>query len=216
VPEGLAQLAARLFAEAPEERIHGVALAVVIDNIDPLGEGRVQLRLPWLPGFEPWARVAVPVAGSQRGFWLIPQTNDEVLVAFDGGDVNSPYVIGSLWNGTDKPPASSSIDAVNKTILHTPAGHVIELDDQQGTVKITTTGKQKITLGPDKIELEASSSKAKLEGSGSITLETSNELTLKATTIKLQGTSVSVEANADLSLKGSASASLQGGVVRIN
>lgn len=216
MPEGLAQLAARLFAEAPEERIHGVALAVVIDNIDPLGEGRVQLRLPWLPGFEPWARVAVPVAGSQRGFWLIPQTNDEVLVAFDGGDVNSPYVIGSLWNGTDKPPASSSIDAVNKTILHTPAGHVIELDDQQGTVKITTTGKQKITLGPDKIELEASSSKAKLEGSGSITLETSNELTLKATTIKLQGTSVSVEANADLSLKGSASASLQGGVVRIN
>ena len=216
MPDGLADLAARLFAEAPEDHIQGVALAVVIDNIDPLGEGRVQLRLPWLPGFEPWARVAAGAAGSQRGFWLIPQVNDEVLVAFDGGDVNSPYVLGSLWNGSDKPPAKASIDAVNKTILHTPAGHVIELDDQQGTVKITTTGNQKITLGPDKIELEASSSKAKLEDSGSITLETSNELTLKATTIKLQGTTVSVEANADLSLKGSASASLQGGVVRIN
>jgi phage baseplate assembly protein V len=216
VSDGLAQLAARLFTEAPEERIHGVALAVVTDSVDPLGEGRVQLRLPWLPGAEPWARVAAPAAGSKRGFWLIPQTGDEVLVAFDGGDVNSPYVIGSLWNGSDKPPAASPRDAVNKTILHTPAGHVIELDDQQGTVKITTAGKQKVTVGRDKIELEAGSSKAKLEDSGSITLETSNDLTLKATTIKLQGTTVSVEASADLSLKGSASASLQGGAVRIN
>ena len=108
----------------------------------------MQLRLPWLPGFEPWVRVAVPVAGSNRGFWLIPQVNDEVLVAFDGGDVNSPYVIGSLWNGSDRPPTTSSEDARSKTILHTPRGHVIELDDDQQTVKITTSGNQKATLGP--------------------------------------------------------------------
>src|SRR5581483_2508002 len=56
MPEGLAQLAARLFAESPEDEIRGVALAVVLDNVDLEGEGRVQLRLPWLPGFEPWAR----------------------------------------------------------------------------------------------------------------------------------------------------------------
>jgi phage baseplate assembly protein V len=193
-----------------------VALAVVIDNIDLEGEGRVQLRLPWLPGFEPWARVAVPAAGSRRGFWIIPQIDDEVLVAFDGGDVSSPYVIGSLWNGSDRPPATSSLDAQSKTILHTPGGHVIELDDQQGTVKITTIASQKVTLGPDKIQLEAGSSKATLNTSGSVTIESSTDLTLKSTSVKIQATSVSVEANADLSLKGSASASLQGGVVRIN
>jgi phage baseplate assembly protein V len=216
MPEGLAQLAARLFAEAPEERIQGVALAVVLDNIDLEGEGRVQVQLPWLPGFEPWARVAVPVAGQRRGLWLIPQVGDEVLVAFDGGDVTSPYVIGSLWNGTDLPPTTSSLDAETKTILHTPAGHVIELDDQQQTVRITTTANQKLTLGPDKIQLESGSSKATFETSGSVTIESSTELTLKSSTIKIQGTSVSVEGSADLSLKGSASASLQGGVVRIN
>jgi phage baseplate assembly protein V len=216
VPEGLAQLAARLFTEGPENEIRGVALAVVLDNLDLEGEGRVQLQLPWLPGFEPWARVVVPAAGRSRGFWLIPQVGDEVLVAFDGGDVNSPYVLGSLWNGTDTPPTQSSLDAVTKTILHTPGGHVLELDDQQGTVKITTIAGQKATLGPDKIVLEAGSSKATLQATGSVTIESSTDLTLKTTTLKLQATSVSVEANADLSLKGSASASLQGGIVRIN
>lgn len=216
MPEGLAQLAARLFTEGPEEQIRGVALAVVLDNVDLEGEGRVQLQLPWLPGFEPWARVVAPVAGRGRGLWLIPQVGDEVLVAFDGGDVNSPYVLGALWNGTDTPPTQSSMDAVTKTILHTPGGHVVELDDQAGTVKITTIAGQKATLGPDKIQLEAGSSKATLQTSGSVTIESSTDLTLKTTTLKLQGTSVSIEASADLSLKGGASASLQGGVVRIN
>ena len=214
--DGLSQLASMLFGEAPEQTVHGVALAVVIDNVDPMSEGRVQVRLPWLPGFEPWARVTTPAAGSRRGFWMMPQANDEVLVAFDGGDVTSPYVIGSLWNGSDRPPAEASSDSITKTILHTPGGHVIELDDQRQTVKITTTAKQKGTLGPDRIELEASSSKATLENSGSVKLESSTELTLKSSKVTIQATDIEVKAGSSLSLQGGSSASLQGGVVRIN
>jgi uncharacterized protein involved in type VI secretion and phage assembly len=214
--EGLAELAAWLHDEAPEETITGLAVAQVIDNSDSMSQGRVQLRLPWRPGFEPWARVAVPAAGGQRGLWLMPQVDDEVLVGFEGGDVRAPYVVGSLWNGSDKPPASAPNDAVSKVILHTPKGHVIELDDDQQTIKITTISGHKATLSPEKIEFEAGESKATLEKSGQITLEGSAELKLKAKSITLEATTISVKADASLSLEGSSSASLKGGVVKIN
>ena len=86
MPEGLVDTAAQ--AEAPEERrINGVAEAIVINNVDCLAVGRVQVRLPWLPGHEPWARVATMMAGMGRGSYFIPQIGDEVLVAFKNGDV---------------------------------------------------------------------------------------------------------------------------------
>jgi uncharacterized protein involved in type VI secretion and phage assembly len=199
-----------------EDRVDGVAVAVVLDNIDMSGEARVQVQLPWLPGVEPWARVAAGAAGSSRGFFLQPQIGDEVLVAFEHGDVRAPYVIGSLWNGRDKPPTDQPIDAQNKVILQTEQGHVIELDDLKQSLTITTPTGQKITADTQKIELEAGSSKLTLETSGSIKLEASTQIELKATTIKLNGTTVDVQASADLSLKGSASCSVQGGLVRIN
>src|SRR5579862_1946328 len=62
----------------PDMRFYGVAIAEVVSNIDESGLGRVQLRLPWLPGYQPWARVAVLSAGSNRGTYFIPQTGDEV------------------------------------------------------------------------------------------------------------------------------------------
>ena len=70
-----------------DKRIYGVAPAEVVSNLDLTGLGRVQLRLPWLPGYSPWARVAAFSAGSGRGGYFIPQNGDEVLVAFSHGDV---------------------------------------------------------------------------------------------------------------------------------
>ena len=131
--------------------------------------------------------------------------------------MRAPYVLGSLWNGSDQPPATAPTDAVSKVILHTPQGHVVELDDQQQTITITTIGGQKITLSPQKIELEAGSvegdvrrRRARSRSQGS------TELELKATSISIQATNISVSADASLSLQGSGTASLQGGVVRIN
>src|SRR5258706_10454277 len=85
--------------------VNGVAVAKVIDNIDIQGTARVQISLPWLPGFEPWARVASPMAGMGRGTYFIPQVGDEVLVAFNQGDIREPYILGALWSSVDKPPA---------------------------------------------------------------------------------------------------------------
>ena len=75
---------------------------------------RVQLALPWLPGYQPWARLANQSAGTDRGSYFVPQAGDEVLVAFNHGDVREPYVLGSLWNTIDKPPADDPTDAAEQ------------------------------------------------------------------------------------------------------
>jgi uncharacterized protein involved in type VI secretion and phage assembly len=213
--EGLLELANRLFGD-DDERVAGVAVGVVVDNVDMSGEARVQVQLPWLPGVEPWARVAVGAAGSDRGFYLLPQAGDEVLLAFEHGDVNAPYVIGSLWNGMDSPPTKQPTDATTKTILKTRGGHVVELDDRGQSLSIKTPTGQKITAEPKKIELEAKSQKITLETNGRIAIEATAEIELKAKSIKLNGTTIDVKATGSLSLQGSASTTVQGGTVKIN
>src|SRR5437868_3604561 len=91
-------------------RISGVVVGVVTNNQgDPDGLGRVKVKFPWLSNEEEsfWARVAAPMAGKERGFYFLPEVEDEVLVAFEQGDVRFPYVVGSLWNGKDAPPAKN-------------------------------------------------------------------------------------------------------------
>jgi uncharacterized protein involved in type VI secretion and phage assembly len=108
----------------------GVCTAVVIDNVDPDNRGRVKVRLgqigPGEKASETWARVATLMAGDNRGTWFIPDVKDEVLVAFDAGDIGRPYVIGALWNDTNSPPAT--MDANNtKKLLRSRSGVKITL-----------------------------------------------------------------------------------------
>ena len=191
-----------------DKLIYGVALAKVVSNVDTTGLGRVQLKLPWLPGYQPWARVAAFSAGSGRGGYFIPQENDEVLVAFNQGNVQEPYVIGSLWNGQDKPPFTSPLDPAQKRAIHTPKGHEILLDDLNQSVVITTATKQKITLATDRIELAAGDDKA----GAKITLLTSGTVQIEATAkVQIKAPTISLNATGSLDLKGSASATLDGG-----
>ncbi len=81
--------------------LFGVHSGIVVDVKDPDGQGRVKVTLPWSeqPGaarVEIWARLAVPMAGNKRGMWLIPDVDDEVVVAFEGGDARRPIVIGAM------------------------------------------------------------------------------------------------------------------------
>ena len=84
----------------------GVVVGIVTDNDDPERVGRVKLRFPSMSAdYESnWARVAAPGNGASRGMVWIPEVNDEVLVAFEGGDRQRPFVLGGLWNGSDTPP----------------------------------------------------------------------------------------------------------------
>jgi uncharacterized protein involved in type VI secretion and phage assembly len=202
----------------PEMRFYGVAIAEVVGNMDETGLGRVQLRLPWLSGYQPWARVAVLSAGSNRGTYFIPQTGDEVLVAFNHGDVTEPYVIGSLWNGRDQAPRSGPLDPVAKRVIRTPAGHEIELDDTEQSITILSSSGQKVAIDPQQIVLSAGSGAAKL------TLTTAGVVTIEGTTISIKatastevkGTDVTVNGNANATLKGGGMCTVQGGLVKIN
>lgn len=117
-------------------RIAGVASGIVNSLEDPDGLGRIQLTFPWMSENEPvsyWARVAAPLAGPGRGVQFMPELGDEVLVAFDHGDLRLPYILGYLWNGEDKPPR----DQPAQRAIQTVSGHVLEFDDTEGSEKIS-------------------------------------------------------------------------------
>lgn len=91
--------------EDEPKRVYGVVTGRVINLIDPMFLGRVQVQLPFIDDIDlsPWARIAAPMSGPLCGMSFFPQFMDEVLVAFEHGDVNVPYIIGSLWNGFAPP-----------------------------------------------------------------------------------------------------------------
>jgi uncharacterized protein involved in type VI secretion and phage assembly len=76
-----------------------ISAAIVVDNVDPSQTGRVKVRIPTRRGeLSVWARLVIPT-GKQSGFLFVPDVGDEVLVSFEHGDVNRPYVLGAIWNG---------------------------------------------------------------------------------------------------------------------
>lgn len=185
-------------------RWYGVFPALVADIKDPDNQGRVKVTLPWAPDlggakYEAWARLATLMGGNNRGSWFVPDVNDEVLVAFEGGDPRRPYVIGSLWNGSDKAPESMDGAGNNyKKILRSRNGVKITLDDQDGQEKLIleTPGGQKVTLkdGPGAVEIvDSNGNSVKLESSG-ITVNASAKVTINASQIAISAGMVTVDA----------------------
>ena len=134
-------------------------------------QGRVKLRLPW---YDPdlvtdWCRVVQPYAGPGFGLYLVPEVGTEVLVSFLFGDFTCPVVLGSLWNGQDKPQEVRG-GARDVKVLRTRGGHEIRLDDSAGAAKIeiVSADGSKLTLSPQ-----------------GIAIETAGTLTLKGATIHL-------------------------------
>jgi uncharacterized protein involved in type VI secretion and phage assembly len=183
----------------------GVYPALVIDIKDPDGQGRVKVRLPWCPdnnsgGYEVWARLAVLMAGNQRGAWFIPDPNDEVLVMFEGGDPRIPYVIGALWNGQDVPPETMDGAGNNfKKTIRSRNGVKVTLDDSDGqeSMILETPAGQRLSLkdGPGVIEIQDSNGNSlKFEAAG-ITLTAATKLTIRAgTTVETNTAIVTVNA----------------------
>jgi len=134
---------------------YGVVVGIVTNAKDPEDLARVKVKYPTISNDleSNWIRLVSPMAGPDRGFEFIPEVNDEVLVAFEYNDFNKPYILGALWNGTDKPPATSK-DAVNdkgvnKRIMKTRSGHTITLDDTEKKEQISIVSKSGHTITLD-------------------------------------------------------------------
>jgi len=100
--------------EQEPKRFYGVVTGTVIDPLDPMTLGRLQVQLHFIDDLDlsAWCRVAVPMAGQFSGFYCLPKLGDEVLVAFEHGDVNAPYIIGGLWNALSPPPMASPLPQI--------------------------------------------------------------------------------------------------------
>jgi uncharacterized protein involved in type VI secretion and phage assembly len=183
---------------------YGVCPGVVTDIKDPDGQGRVKVKLPWAKdtnsdAYEAWARLATLMGGNNRGSWFIPHTGDEVLLAFEHGDVRRPYVLGGLWNGKDTPPASMDGSGNNyKKVLCSKNGVKITLDDTDGqeTLTLETPGGQKVTLqdGANQVEIQDSNGNSLTLASSGVTIKASSSLTIDATSVEVTAGSVTVNA----------------------
>lgn len=189
-------------ATGPGGRFYGVYPALVTDNQDPDGQGRVRIRLPWSPdtgdaAYEAWARMATMMAGAGRGSWFIPDADDEVLVAFEGGDPRRPYVVGMLWNGQDAPPEQMDSDNNVKTIL-SRSGIRMSMDDSQGAVKLTlsTPGGHSLVFddGDGSIKAEDSNGNVIKMDSGGISISAAVKVKVDAALIEASAGMVTVDA----------------------
>ena len=115
------------------EKVYGIVTGVVSNLEDPDEKGRVKVRFPWLPDEieSQWARVSSFMAGPDRGAFFRPEIDDEVVVAFDRGDVRFPVILGSLWNGQDSAPEESGSQSAdnNIRIIKSRSGHKVIIDD---------------------------------------------------------------------------------------
>lgn len=196
-----------------------IAVAEVTNTLDSTGCGRVQVSLPWLPGNQPWARVAVPGAGSNRGTYVLPHPGDEVLVAFNRDDVTDCYVVGSLWSMADPPPRRGPLDPVTKIAVQTQVGHDIELDDIEQTITITTSTGQKLELTPTSISITTTGDTASvvLEQTGDIKLTAAKSISIEAPQVTVNGTArVSVESSTNVSINGGSTCQVQAGTILLN
>lgn len=228
--------------EQAQGRVRGVVTALVTNLNDPDNLGRVKVKFPWLgssPEIESdWMRQASPMAGAQRGLMIVPEVNDEVLVAFEHGDVHHPYIVGGLWSTTDKPPRQNSEATgegkVNQRVLKTRAGHLIVLDDKQGEEQISVTskgghtvvlndksGSESITIrdrtGNNEMAIDSAKNSVTIKCQGDFSVTAQGKITLKST----QDMSLESIANAkvkatQLGLEATAKGELKGATVSVN
>ena len=198
------------------DRIYGVTIAIVTNNRDPKKLGRVKVKFPWLSDREEshWARIATLMAGNTQGTYFLPDVNDEVLVAFERGDVRFPYVLGALWNGKDKPPATNDDGKNNIRVIQSRSGHCIRLNDENGKEKIEIIDKS----GNNSLVFDTGKNAIAITSSQDITLSANQgTLKLEAKTIELKSAAdTQIESGAAMNLNASATMNLKGTTINLN
>ncbi|GAA1516346.1 uncharacterized protein involved in type VI secretion and phage assembly [Agromyces terreus] len=188
-------------------RMQGVVSALVSDIDDPDGMGRVKLTFPYLSAdyVSGWARTVQPGAGAKRGSVVMPEVGDEVLVAFEGGRFDRPYVIGGLYNGKDQPEmgwGKAVVDgAVVRRAFTSRSGMEVVFTEESGTETLTLSTNKKA----QRVTLTQSGEKGiEIISEGPVTVTAKKDATVKADqgTLSLSGSSVKVKATGEVSVEG--------------
>lgn len=139
--------------------VRGLVTGIVVNVDDPQNEGRIQVRLPAMPGRSEtaWAPMAVPMAGDDRGMCFRPELEDEAVVGFFADDPEQPVILGFTWNGKDRPPSPHPRERIIKSF----DGHIIRMIDGSaagpgaGSLTIEDSLGNKIIMSNGKIRLDA-------------------------------------------------------------
>jgi phage protein D/phage baseplate assembly protein gpV len=184
-----------------------VVVGVVTQNEDPEGLGRVRVKYPALgddtEGW--WARIASPAAGDGRGVMMMPIVGDEVLLAFEHGDVRRPFVLGSLFNGQSKPKTLSQTDGSfalgSDKAVNVKAGEGVTIESGK-TLELTSEADMKITTSQGLTE--AIQGNHSLEAEGSVTVKANSSVTIEAqASVTIKAPSITIEADGVVQISGS-------------
>lgn len=201
---------------AQHDRFYGVVVGIVTNNQDPEDMHRVKVRFPWLSKDveSNWARVAAPMTGKDRGAYFLPEVDDEVLVAFEHGQVDHPFVVGSLWNGRDGAPESNADGQNNHRTIKSRSGHVLRFNDKAGGETIEIIDR----TGSNKIIIDSAKNTITIEAKSDITITSvMGKLTMQANGIEMKSQlGVSVEAATTMDLKANAIVTVKGAMIRLN
>ena len=159
--------------------------AKVTDNEDPNNLGRIRVQFDWQALLDdemmtPWLRMAQPYAGGGKGFSFIPEIGEEVMIDFEGGNAERPYVKGTLYNGVGDPdskwlPNNNSSNQIKA--IRTRNGHTIEIHDEgnDGYIRIYDNEKENYIL-----TFSTDEKLIKLESTGNIELYAKNDIIMHA------------------------------------
>ncbi|GGH19077.1 type VI secretion system Vgr family protein [Pedobacter zeae] len=201
--EGLVATTERIMVKNYQKPQSDMQLADVIDNDDPQGQGRVKVKFKWeCQTNDPteWLRVVSPNAGSgdtgkNRGFHVIPEKGDQVVIAFEEGNVARPVVMGSVYHG--KSGDSSGFKNSNTKGLTSRKGSSLSFDDLNHALNLGTNAANfvKIENGPGLITAQSAETIVIKTGQSSITLKKDGTIDIIGKVVNIQGTEV-INANA--------------------
>ena len=195
---------------------------------DPEGEHRILVRIPVINNKEQgiWCRVASLDAGENRGAFFLPEIEDEVIVGFINADPNDGVVLGMLHSSAKPAPIAAS-DANDEKGFFTRSEMKLIFDDQKKSIRIETPAGKIISLDEDagSIVLQDENNNVFTLDSAGIALDSTGDIKIKTSgDISLEGMNINVKASANLKAEGAAGAEmstsavavLKGSLVKIN
>jgi phage protein D len=193
---------------APPRNFGGnsIVIGIVTNNDDPDKMGRVRIKYPALGDDTEgaWARIASPSSGKDRGLLMMPQPDEEVLIAFEHDDPRKPFVLGSVWNKHDSPG----------DLVQTDGSFVLQSDK-----KTNLKSKDQISVKSDKEMYVETQGEIGQKSKDKIVLQADNEIDAKSKKIVINSdvdieltanSQINIKANGKVTLQGSAGVTIQG------
>lgn len=181
--------------------------ATVVTNHDPAGLGRIRVRFMWQQtGMSPWLRLVSASGGGDKGFYMVPEIGEEVIVEFEDGNPEMPYIMGSVYNGKAKSSFGSAGNDMKA--IKTRSGNTILLNDSNGSMSLTDPSGGCIKLNGDGTleicapnEIILNTKKVTVDATENITMSkdkiivdvTANTISKKAEEIKMEGTNTNIK-----------------------